>query len=161
MRNAGASCCFVALCVLRGGMFPWADCFPYPRSSCPGRRGLVMCRQPPCAKRCFTRRGACGADTSFIIHVVSGAVSPPEFALSLSPGVGMGREGGVGRDGLTSGPCGNVFASYTHLLPRQFLTGRLALSLRPERAYSPKTPRTRLPFLPLCRISCGSHLSVA
>ena len=39
----------------------------------------------------------------------------PDFALALSPGVGMGRIGDKGRDGLIAGPCGNVFASYTHL----------------------------------------------
>ena len=27
----------------------------------------------------------------------------------------MGRIGDKGRDGLIAGPCGNVFASYTHL----------------------------------------------
>lgn len=39
----------------------------------------------------------------------------PDFALTLTPGAGMGRIGGTGRDGLVAGSRRNVFASYTHL----------------------------------------------
>lgn len=41
--------------------------------------------------------------------------SLPDFALTLSPGCGMGNIDGKGRDGLIAGPRNNVFASYTHL----------------------------------------------
>lgn len=41
--------------------------------------------------------------------------SVPDFALALSPGVGMGKIRDRGWDGLIAGPRNNVFASYTHL----------------------------------------------
>lgn len=109
---------FMLLCRalrLEGQDVPMGGLLPVSTEFLPRPQGLGYVQATTMRETLFHPQGSVWRGHEFHYSRCFWSGEPPEFALSLSPGVGMGREGGVGRDGLVSGPRCNVFASYTHL----------------------------------------------